>query len=255
MLLSTGTVTFCERAENHVGMQQIGGVVPDGFNLNELHTSQLWFDRKEVKSNIYDLKRLLPIDLRPSAEDAYLLHAPNGLSSIVNVEQFTLEQNTLVKDKHAYMYGRVVNKLARHNLCFASFSQEPNYEEKKGRIVAFNTVPLFDLVRRTLSEIIGPKGDNMVAEGNYYYDITKCGIGFHGDSERKRVIATRFGATMPLDYQWFYQSNPVGDRCRLQLNNGDIYIMSEKAVGTDWKTRNKLTLRHAAGSEKYLTIK
>lgn len=26
-------------------------------------------------------------------------------------------------------------------------------------------------------------------EGNYYYDINKTGIGFHGDSERKKVIA------------------------------------------------------------------
>lgn len=39
------------------------------------------------------------------------------------------------------------------------------------------------------------------------------------------------------------------------LNNGDIYIMSEKAVGTDWKKKNTLTLRHAAGAPKYLGFK
>ena len=30
--------------------------------------------------------------------------------------------------------------------------------------------------------------------------------------------------------------------------------MSEKAVGTDWKKRNILTLRHAAGANKYLNL-
>ena len=39
------------------------------------------------------------------------------------------------------------------------------------------------------------------------------------------------------------------------LNHGDLYVMSEKAVGTDWLLKNTLTLRHAAGSRKYTTIK
>lgn len=30
--------------------------------------------------------------------------------------------------------------------------------------------------------------------------------------------------------------------------------MSDKAVGFDWKKKNIPTLRHAAGSKKYLTI-
>ncbi len=38
-------------------------------------------------------------------------------------------------DSKAYMYGRVVNKYARHNLCFADEPQEPNYEEGKGRVI------------------------------------------------------------------------------------------------------------------------
>ena len=31
--------------------------------------------------------------------------------------------------------------------------------------------------------------------------------------------------------------------------------MSEKSVGTDWKRRNIYTLRHAAGSKKYGSLK
>ena len=38
----------------------------------------------------------------------------------------------------------------------------------------------------------------------------------------------------------------------LNLNHGDIYIMSEKAVGYDWKMSSIYTLRHAAGSKSFL---
>ena len=38
------------------------------------------------------------------------------------------------------------------------------------------------------------------------------------------------------------------------INHGDIYVMSEKATGYDWKKRNRLTVRHAAGCEKYLKV-
>jgi hypothetical protein len=35
------------------------------------------------------------------------------------------------------------------------------------------------------------------------------------------------------------------------LNGGDLYVMSEKTTGRDWKTKSIYTLRHAAGCEKY----
>ena len=87
------------------------------------------------------------------------------------------------------MYGRVVNKHARHNLCFGEAHQAPNYEEGMGTVYAFDEVPLLKKIRSQLGEIIGEKGVNLQAEGNYYYDVNKCGIGFHGDTERKKVIA------------------------------------------------------------------
>ena len=40
----------------------------------------------------------------------------------------------------------------------------------------------------------------------------------------------------------------------ITLNHGDIYIMSEKSVGNDWKRRKIPTLRHAAGFASVLKI-
>ena len=40
-------------------------------------------------------------------------------------------------------------------------------------------------------------------------------------------------------YQWYANGKRIGDRIKLKLNNGDCYIMSEKATGFDWKKRSK----------------
>jgi len=206
---------------------------------------------------VFNLKTLLPDEVIVNAEDAYILVAHQGLNCMIkpyNSDYFFQEQAALEKDTQAFMYGRVVNKRARYNLCFGSQDQEPDYTQGKGRIVAFDKLPLLNHVRQILPLVIGEKGENLVAEGNYY-DITKCGIGFHGDSERRKVVGIRVGATLPLHYQWFHQSKPIGKRGEILLNHGDVYFMSEKAVGNDWKRKTILTLRHAAGAPKYLTIK
>lgn len=88
-----------------------------------------------------------------------------------------------------------------------------------------------------------------------YYDVKNCGIGYHGDSERKIVVALRLGVSMPLHYTWFQNSKVISNSTtKLTINGGDIYIMSEKATGYDWKLRKIPTLRHAAEAEKYLSI-
>jgi len=106
-----------------------------------------------------------------------------------------------------------------------------------------------------LPEFLGDKGKNLKAEGNKYYNVKNTGIGFHGDSERKIVAACRLGEKISLHYNWFLRGESVGKRIKIDLNHGDMYIMSEKATGNDWKKKKTLTLRHAAGAKKYTTIK
>ena len=64
------------------------------------------------------------------------------------------------------------------------------------------------------------------------------------------VVGVRLGAGadgMPLKFQWYKEGRPLGSEGHIALNAGDVYIMSEKAVGTDWKRKTIHTLRHAAG--------
>jgi alkylated DNA repair dioxygenase AlkB len=247
--MTTITVTFGDQAENHVGMEKLGNLASEGFRLEELENAKDWFEEKGI---VVEITNLSNNDLNTG--DAYLLVAKNGLSSICETNEFFKEQNELDQDKKAYMYGRVVNKRARYNLCFDDDSHEPDYEKGKGRVYSFQELPNLNKVRETFPKIIGKKARGLKAEGNYYYDIKKTGIGFHGDSERRLVIGVRVGEDLLLRYHWFQKSKPIGKPIDFILGHGDIYIMSEKAVGTDWKKKLIPTLRHSAGCEKFTRI-
>lgn len=166
-------------------------------------------------------------------------------------------------DTKALMRGRVVNKHACHNLCIADESQSPDVAAGKGRVVAFSELPswsrmrqcLMDLLRR--ADVVDSTHPPILAEINDYYDAHKCGIGFHGDTERRIVIGVRLGEqslpndVLPMDWQWFHRHEPVGQRQTVVIPVGSLYIMDVKASGFDWKRSSQYTLRHAAGAKKY----
>lgn len=277
--MSTITLTFSECVENHVGMQKINSIsdnsndITNGFSCTRLkHLAKLLKARsiraeyidllpdpyEEYKGNDYEILKLNRDN--EFVNDAGVLIIRDGVNSILKLlksdktsKDLYNEQMQLEVDKKCFMYGRVINKHARYNLCFADESQEPDYENKKGRIIKFDDVPITKLIRDNLHLIFGLKAKHLFAEGNYYYDVKKCGIGPHGDTERRIVIGLRLGEDMPLHYHWYKDGKAcVFDTIKLDLQDGDMYIMSDKAVGHDWKKRNIYTLRHAAGCDKYL---
>ena len=257
--IKTFSLTFGDVAENHKGMQKIGTLSNNGFNLDDINKMKIWFESKGCKCTIINLHWLLEDEKLQQENPAYLLKVKNAVNALLDDENgkdaLFKEQDELEKDTKAFMYGRVVNKHARHNLCFGEAHQAPNYEEGMGTVYAFDEVPHLKQIRYKLGEIIGEKGTNLQAEGNYYYDVKKCGIGFHGDTERKKVIAFRLGATIPLCYAWYHDNNVISDIMTINdLEHGDMYVMSEKTTGFDWKSKTKYTLRHSAGCDKYTTI-
>ena len=255
---TTMSITFGDRAENHVGMEMIGNLAPEGFSLSDLLQAKSKFELKGCDTELIELHNYLPDNIEKEPYKSWVLIVRDGVSVLIrkhNTTELYYEQDFLSVDKKAKMRGKVVNKHARWNLCYGEHSQEPDYELGKGRIVGFSEVPILDELRNNMSEFLGDKAKNLQGELNKYYDITKCGIGFHGDSERKLVACARIGASLDLHYQWFLEGKPIGERIKLKLNHGDFYVMSEKATGFDWKRKKIPTLRHAAGCNKYLSIK
>ena len=286
------SVTFCDRAENHAGMQMIGSLANRGFSVEELEQASERAKLRGLMATVHDLNALLPdkvclpdnalavtpyearwtlrlatcVTWQAEAPSAAVLviegaatallkgHEPNG-----SVTCLLAEMGAAPYDNQALMgrgAGRKVkNKHARHNHCIADFGQLPNISASRGTVVPFSSLPAIQALRTELPTLFGAKAHGLVAETNKYFDVRQCGIGWHGDAERRLVVGLRLGeatASMPLKFQWFQRSKPVGMVLEVVLKHGDMYAMSEKAVGCDWMTDRKgLTLRHAAGADKY----
>jgi len=275
----TITITFGDVAENHVGMQKIGTLSEGGITNKELKRIKRKF-KENCECKIVKLNELLKgeedeeiKEKIEGADDARILIIRNGVNFLLqerkeDTSDLRKEMTSFEWDSKARMYGRVVNKHARHNVCFGKKEQEPNYEEGKGRVVPWKKVRSLKFIKKKFEEMLrdvkDPEGEEegekegeekkkekLQGEGNRYYDVTKCGIGYHGDAERRKVIALRLGASMKICFQWYYKGKRVGSKYSEVINDGDIYIMNWKACGFDWKKRNIFTLRHAAGCDKF----
>lgn len=247
------TITFSESVENHVGMEKIGEISQTGFTLEDFKKIKTKLEVLEIKVEIINLKNLEDPEVKP----AYVLVARSAVNSILAQDSDTKIYNELLEHEWDSKYydtrrKKVLNKHARKNICIDEKEQKADYENKKGTVVAWKSLKNLKKFKKKLEKILEFKG--LKAEGNLYSDPDKNGIGFHGDSERRKVIAIRLGKTesMPLHYQWYHKSKRIGERIIIPLNAGDLYIMSEKAVGTDWKCRSFPTLRHATGASKYI---
>ena len=256
ILRKTYTVTFGDVAENHARNQQIGKIAAKGHSVAQL------MDLKERVERMYGVKCEF-VNLGEKWEgDGEVKEAgvlvmrklANAILGVENLSAVMAENDAFAHDTKAKMRGKVVEKRARHNVCFDDKSQVANYEAGEGTIIAWEDVPMTATVRMKICELLGEE-EPLKGEANYYYDLDLCGIGYHGDGERKKVVAMRMGEAMSIHFQWFQRSKAVGENVKIVLEDGDMYVMSEKAVGFDWLKKKEGTLRHAAGCDKFTVIK
>jgi hypothetical protein len=254
------SITICESGENHTGMEILGKKASEGMSCELLKEAKIKAEADKYECTYFDLKELGLSEEKERydrADEAGVLIIRDVLGKFgATKEGLRKEMKNIDCDKKYYDVRRskVLNKNARHNVCFDYRDQEPDIANKKGRVVNINSLENLKSVIGNLHLYFGDKAKGLIAELNHYYDVKKCGIGFHGDTERRIVICVRLGESFPLHYYWYENSKRVGKRITLpHLNEGDVYIMSDKAVGYDWKLRknNRLTLRHSAGCDKF----
>jgi len=256
--MTTITFTCAEVGENHIGMEAIdrqgnpGKKAKSGFSLSDLLKVSFKLKAAGYDSSVYTLD---PPDEYEVEEPAAILIVKNFIddqrANELLVQASALEWDSRYLDRRR---KKVLNKHLRRNLLFADFSQEPDYENGKGRVVPINDLEVLAETMERIHQLFPLRRlgitNGLIAEGNLYHDLKKGGIGFHGDTERRIVIGFRVGSEMNLVYEYYHQSKRIGARYEFILGPGDLYAMSNKATGYDWRSPSKVTLRHAAGSEK-----
>jgi len=280
------SLTCAPGGENHAGMEIIGRmpVKGEGFKATDMEGLCPYFENLGFDSSVLNLNNM-------SGENTIMGLGSDDQARVLLLREWvqtTFEPTTVQDiykeliadawdaeylDKNKYrieivdgvetkVRGKRMNKRARTNLCYvAGREQEPDVWKGKGRIVDLKKKTALNQAVDRLRSMIEAgliaiesktKVEINVVEGNRYYNLKNTGIGFHGDTERVVVICISIGCdNYPMRWQWFKDGMPVGKPIDITLNCGDVYIMSEKAVGADWKLRSIYTLRHAAGAKKY----
>ena len=257
----TWSLTIGNGGENHTGMEFLGNLRKkgQGWDLARLLYA------KDVLENIFDKqvdlynlnKECLEGVTIPKAskpKDAYLMVVRGFLTDRVH--------KNMIKELGSYKWDRkywdtrrqkVLNKLARANVCYGKEGRAANYAEGKGTIIGFDQSPLVGNLLQVIEILM--KDEGLIVEGNQYDDVSKNGIGPHGDTERVCVACLRVGASMPMKFGMFWNCKVRGKPFETIINGGDLYFMSEEAVGAEWKSRSKWIWRHCAGAPKYLKMK
>ena len=264
------TLTVGDHAENHHGMQMLPAAessVQDGFTWADFIKSISIFKKWGGETELYPLDDWInevETDTEYDRPTASVLVIRGGVNAILKSQgivdsshdMWFKELNDLTWDTKYYdvRRGKVLNKLARANVCFSDKAQTADYENKKGTVIDWNSVPFTSAIRKGLPLFLGQKAANLVGEGNKY-EHKKQGIGAHGDSERRKVVMWRIGREEYIGFRPYKKFKQVGRPLFLNLKGGDMLCMSEKASGWDWKqTKNNIvTWRHAAGGTKYLS--
>jgi hypothetical protein len=263
-------VTCGEQSENHVGMEMNGdGLAENGYSIKNLRKIKEKFLSLGGKIEWVKLGDGLDEEDREDADAAVVVIFRNGVDVLLKNAGSDKDSKDVFKELTSFEWDKkfwdtrrktILNKHARFNVCFGEEGRDADFEEKKGTIIGYDTCPLLKIWKNELEKLCDEEENSLEGEGNLYYDVQKTGIGFHGDGERKKVVAGNFcdeGVVREINWVWFEGSKPLGKRTKIFLNGGDMYVMSEKATGFDWKKRSKKTLRHAAGvtGSKYLKIK
>eukprot|EP00929_Paragymnodinium_shiwhaense_P106021 TRINITY_DN7110_c0_g1_i2.p1 TRINITY_DN7110_c0_g1~~TRINITY_DN7110_c0_g1_i2.p1 ORF type:complete len:302 (+),score=48.56 TRINITY_DN7110_c0_g1_i2:118-1023(+) len=263
-------ITFGEVAILHVGaLTEIGqGIRERGFSTSELKelAAQLNDKHGENVAEYISISDALPeASLRESNEAGILVLRCRSVSkddalsiplTAASAHRLFDEQSQKVDYDDKFWDSRrskTLNKRARQNIVFGEDEVTHSEDYRQSSVKAFKNVPLLNAVRALLGDVLGEKARNLNAEGNHYHH-DKSGIGFHGDAERKIVVCLSLGKTSVLRYQWrmpgssLHAHKPVD----VVVNHGDIYVMSEKATGYDWRLRSKVRVVHAAGDAAYI---
>ena len=252
-------LTLGEQSEIHVGCPIYGnGLAKQGFTVDELKEIAKQF---ESASRLVILSDLLPENLRPSNESA-VLHIKGGIDALMgkvgHADAMLSEQKATKYDEWYFDRRRQkkLHKVARHNAVFGDAHVSPSEDYEQSTIIGYGEVPLFAAFRAQLPKALGEKANALQSEGNHYYN-DKAGIGFHGDSERKIVVCASLGSPTTLRFYWRAPgSSDVGSKVTdFTVEHGDVYIMSEKATGHDWRLRSRHRLVHGAGAAAYIMTK
>lgn len=144
-------------------------------------------------------------------------------------------------DKKVLLRNKVVNRIGKYAITIDNFPEEPNYEQGQYRVISYDSLPKTNKLKNKLSLVFNQ--DALECQGEYYCDQEKLKLKYQG-SKVNNMMCVHLGNSIQLSYKWFFANKPVSDDMKIILEHGDLYIMSEKATGHDYKLKKNPILKY-----------
>ena len=254
------SMVFCDCAFSQPGghSKTNGVMAEEGFSADKLRRVCASLNEIGIRARIVDLRadaesKGAPASTLERMDEAVVLVIHDGANALTKDPQMAnkmlKEHQGLAYDTTTLMYKKVCVARSRRNLYFAEEARPGDMANGQNTVVAWPTVPANVQCLRALTELLGTTDVN-TAVANYYPDPRKCGIGWHGDAERRQTIMVRLGSgsnRRPIHFMWCEKANKIVSPVTIPLQHGDVMVPCAKAVGTDYKTMSVPTVRHATG--------
>lgn len=135
------------------------------------------------------------------------------------------------------------------SVCFGEAEREPKGHNPA--TVALGRLKWLSQLKRGVEGFLPELGRDLRLRGNLYGNNTREGMSPHGHAGSPGQVGIRLGAPLELHWHWYENKHPLGQRVSVELEEGDVYVLSAEGAGAGWCRTRTPALRHAAGAPRH----
>lgn len=257
------TITLSENVLHFPGMQNFGQKSDFGFSNDELIKIYNLFPPGTCE--IINIKDILPTTLY-DIPDAYILiirkqfinYADEILKTMKSSEGSNSEgiiTGVNWDDNRIHNKKIVENRLFK-KLIFLDINEYYKLPfsnvDNRGTIYNIRRIPPLFKLNEIFNSLFSIP---LYVEGTCYYNINECYTPMHQEKDRRRIINLHLGSSSILHFRWYHQTQQVSDLKNIQIDHGDLYIMTDITMGNIKDSKTKLFLKHSMGTNEKAYLK
>lgn len=254
--MSTTILTFSDVVSHSDTMFQFG--YQSGTTFRNEDILRMYSVFTNGNAELHNVKSILPKCLY-DIEDAYILVIRNYLSddctqlnTLFNSPESVSDEGLITGvewDNYRIQKGKVVQNLLSKSLLFMNLNSDYkwpfNFDYNYGTIYNILRIPILSKINTIFEQTMyGP----LMCEANFYNDRNQCYTPMRKESHRCKMIKVCVGESTMIHNSWYKQTTKVSDTYSIQLNNGDICIFSENAIGFKKDKPTCLLVKHSIGT-------
>lgn len=232
--MSNIVLTFSDIVSHGDNMLQIGSLSGTTFRNEDI--IRMFSVVNHEYAELYNIKSVLPLCLH-NIDDAYVLvirkyfiNECNELNTIFsNSEEVNKDGNFtgVLWDSWRVINGKMSENRLSYKLVFANLGSLYKVEQIDSRGTVYNQcrIPIINtLISKFETMLCGP----LLIEADLYSNMKQPMM---KERNRSKILKMCVGSSVNINFSWYKANKCLSDLLTIKLNNGDICIFSENAIG------------------------